>query len=70
MSKLAGFVAKRRSLRDEYQRILAVQMQAVYLVEELRRRRDGEAHRYLDLPQLARALDEVAASPVRVEEPE
>lgn len=60
---LRGFVQRRRSLRDEYQRILRVQMEAAYLVEELRRRRDGERpNEDIELHYLHQAIEEVDPS--------
>lgn len=58
-----GFIARRRALRDEYQRILRVQMEAAYLVEELRRRRDGERpNEDIELHYLHQAIEEVDPS--------
>ena len=59
MNRVQGFIQRRRSLREEFHRILAVQMQAEYLMEELRRRRDGEAPQHLELPTLRAAINEV-----------
>jgi hypothetical protein len=56
---LSQFVERRRSLRDEYNRILRVQMEASYLTEELRRRRDREQPQRIDLTYLREAMDEV-----------
>lgn len=58
--RATGFIRERRSLGAEYQRILLVQQQADALVEELRRRRDHEQPRALDLSALREALEEVA----------
>jgi hypothetical protein len=62
-NRLRGFVQRRRSLRDEYQHILRVQMEAAYLVEELRRRRDGERpNEDIELHYLHAAIEEVDPS--------
>lgn len=58
-TRVGQFVERRRSLRDEYNRILRVRMEAQYLVEELRRRRDGEPARQVELNYLRAAVEEV-----------
>lgn len=58
-SGIQGFVMRRRSLRDHYERIQRVDFEASCLVEELRRRRDGKQPREIVLSNLRDALDEV-----------
>jgi hypothetical protein len=59
LSFIAKFLAERRRLYDEWARIESVQAQARALTEELRRRRDGQPARYVDLSDLREAIADV-----------
>jgi len=62
MSGLGRWVERRRSLKQEYQRILLVDSEANELLEELRRRRDRMEPRRLKFHYLREALDEVESA--------
>ena len=59
MSAVGRWIERRRSLKEEYQRILLVDSEANELVEELRRRRDRLTPRRLSFHYLREALDDV-----------
>jgi hypothetical protein len=54
------WLRRRRELAAEYWRIAAVEDDARQVVEELRRRRDGNPPERLDVPDLRKALNEVS----------
>lgn len=57
-----NWMTERRRLYREHGWIAAVSFEAETLVEELRRRRDGESPQQLSLPNLRRAIDMAEAA--------
>lgn len=68
MSAVGRWIERRRSLKEEYQRILLVDSEANELVEELRRRRDRLTPRRLSFHYLREALDEIERAVSQPEE--